>query len=87
MTLSQSMATSSGKIPRREILAPFEVCSRMSFRPDGWPDISRATSKPSFMPSSFLTSSSDSLATLTTRVAPSLVASSRRYGFTSVTTT
>ena len=60
MTLSQSMATLSGKMPSSETLAPFELCSRMSFRPDGWPDISRPTSKPSFMPSSRFTSASDS---------------------------
>lgn len=87
MTLSQSMATLSGKIPRSETFAPFEVFSKMSFSPLGWPDISSATSKPSFILSCFLTSVRDSLATLTVRVAPSFSASARRYGLTSVTTT
>src|SRR6476660_7069001 len=53
MTLSQSMATFSGKIPSSETFAPFELWVRMSCSPEGWPDISSATSKPSFMPSSF----------------------------------
>ncbi len=86
MTLSQSMATLSGKMPRSETLAPFDVCWRMSFSPLGCPDISSATSNPSFILSSFLTLARDSLATFTVRVAPSFSASLSLYGLTSVMT-
>ncbi|MNI70633.1 hypothetical protein D3C73_1264570 [compost metagenome] len=60
--------------------------SSMSLNARGLPLISRPTSKPS-MCSSFITSFSDVLATLTTRVAPMSAASFRRKSLTSVTTT
>ena len=58
----------------------------MSRKPAGLPDISRPTSKPSVMPSSFCTSASLVSRTSTARVTPILRARSRRYGFTSVIT-
>ena len=54
------------------------MLSIMSLRARGFPDISRPTSKPSFIPSSAWTSGSFSRETSTPRVAPILSASARR---------
>ena len=86
-TLFQSTAAAAGMMPSRAIRPPCAMLSIMSLSAFGLPDISRPTSKPSFMPSCACTSGRRSFETSTTRVAPILAASSRRAGFTSVTTT
>ena len=78
MTVFQSIATSPSGMPSIEILAPWAMLAIMSRSACGLPDISRPTSKPSVMPSSFWTSAIFSLVTLTVRVAPSFFARSRR---------
>ena len=58
----------------------------MSRNAAGLPDISRPTSKPSVIPSSFCTSGSFVSRTFTARVTPIFCASSSRYGLMSVIT-
>ena len=58
MTVFQSMAISCSGMPSMAILPPWHMLASMSRKAAGLPDISRPTSKPSFMPSCFCTSAS-----------------------------
>jgi len=89
MTSFQSMAMSRLGMPRSATFPPWMTVRMMSRKALGAPDISMATSKPSRMPRSRITSrrTSPPPETSTARVAPMRGAISRRAGFTSVTTT
>ena len=87
INLFHSMLEPSGWMPSREMLAPFRELSMMSFRQDGAPLISRHTSNPSVISSSFITSTSFSRVTFTVRSAPSVLARLRRKSLMSVITT
>ena len=78
ITLPQSMATSSGKMPSRATRPPFTMFSIMPLKAVPLPLISRPTSKPSVMPISCMTAFRSSLLTSTARVAPIFRARSRR---------
>ena len=54
MTVCQSMASSWSGMPSMAILPPWHMLASMSRKACGLPDISRPTSKPSFMPNSLL---------------------------------
>ncbi len=76
-----------GGIPNRAMRPPWFIVFSMALNALGTPDISKPTSKPSVMPSSFITSSRFCSVTFTARVTPIWRAKSRRYSFTSVITT
>ncbi len=78
ITWFQSIAVSSGGMPRMATEPPWRIVRSISRKAEELPDISRPTSNPSCMPRSFMAASSDSWDTLMARVAPILRASSRR---------
>ena len=77
-TMFQSMAIGSEGIPSMAIFPPWAMLSSMSRNALGFPDISRPTSKPSFIPSCFCASARWPVLTLRASVAPIFFASSRR---------
>ena len=86
-TVFQSMAISRVGMPSMAILPPWHMLASMSRKASGLPDISRPTSKPSFMPSSFWALGDRPLADVDGQGRAHLRGQLEAIGFTSVTTT
>ena len=87
MILLMSIAALPGGMPSCAMRPPHAMTSSMPLSARMLPDISQPTSKPSVMPSCFITSGSEVCSVFTASVGFIFRASASRVSFTSVITT